>query len=209
MTLSSQEIRERVQNNSGGNSESGLVITPVLDWDSQAKEGECSIDVRLGQRFRLPGRTKLDGLDHLSSSHREDVERYNEDHHVPLGDYFVLHPRQFVLGGTLEWIRLPADLSAYVVGRSSWGRDGLIVATAIGIHPNYSGIITLELTNIGEIPIRLYPGSSIAQLFIHEVDSDTDPDSVSLSSFHASVAPASGNPLGDDREVLEKLKEDS
>lgn len=206
MTLSSSEIRHRVKDNGRG-SDSGLVITPVLDWAEQAEKGASSIDVRLGQRFRTPGRTKLDGLDHLSSTHDEDVEQYNEDHHIPLGDYFVLHPRQFVLGETLEWVRLPSDLSAYVVGRSSWGRDGLIVATAIGIHPNYSGIITLELTNIGEIPIRLYPGASIAQLFIHKVDSsdDTDPEAVTLSSFHGSVGPSSGNPIGQDREVLSKL----
>lgn len=74
---------------------------------------------------------------------------------MPIGDFFVLHPRQFVLGETIEWVHLPVDLSAYVLGHSSWGRDGLVIATATGVHPGYSGIITLELSNIGEISLSL------------------------------------------------------
>lgn len=207
MVLTCSEIKRRVT--SGGNSDrNGLVITPILDWKSQASPGNSSLDVRLGQNFRIPGRTKLDRLDHLSEDHSEDVQKYNEDHHIPVGDYFVLHPRQFVLGETLEWVKLPANLSAYVVGRSSWGRDGLIVATAIGIHPHYSGVITLELTNVGEIPIRLYPGSRIAQLFIHTLDDEgaiQNPSSGARSSFYGSKGPSSGDPIKGDREIIKEL----
>ncbi|MCI0562954.1 MAG: hypothetical protein MN733_31135, partial [Nitrososphaera sp.] len=102
-----------------------LVITPVLDWPRQAKPGNCSIDVRLGQRFRVPRRARLDMLDHMSDDHSRRIELYAEDHHVFVGDYLVVHLRQFVLGETLEWIHLPEGLAAYVIGRSSWGRDGL------------------------------------------------------------------------------------
>jgi len=67
---------------------------------------------------------------------------------------------------------LPRDLAAFVVGRSSWGRLGLVVATAIGVHPGYRGIITLELTNLGEVPILLYPGWPIAQVFFQTLLAD-------------------------------------
>lgn len=142
-----------------------IIVTPVLDWDAQLKAGGCSMDVRLGQQFRVPRRTKIGALDHLHPHHTANVDRYKDEYHVLIGDYFVLHPRQFVLGETLEWIRLPEGVAAYVIGRSSWGRDGLIIATATGVHAGYSGILTLEITNLGEIPVRLYPGLSIAHCF--------------------------------------------
>jgi dCTP deaminase len=61
------------------------------------------------------------------------------------------------------------DVLAYVIGRSSWGRLGLIIATATVIHPGFKGCITLELVNHGDIPIELYPGCFICQLVLHEV----------------------------------------
>lgn len=121
-----------------------------------------------------------------------------------MGDYFVLHPRQFVLGETLEWIHLPADLAAFVTSRSSWGRDGLIIATATGVHPGYSGILTLELTNLGEIPLRLYPGLSVAQLFIFEVLAEKDAD-VSPSTFNLSTGPTVGDPARSDKAVIREI----
>jgi dCTP deaminase len=90
--------------------------------------------------------------------------------YVPFGKSIVLHPQKFVLGCTLEYVRVPEGHVAYVIGRSSWGRLGLVVATAIGIHPGYSGCITLELRNLGETPIVLYPGQTIAQVFVHRVE---------------------------------------
>jgi dCTP deaminase len=93
-----------------------------------------------------------------------------DEHYVPIGDGFVLHPRHFVLGATLEYIRMPLDCAAYVVGRSTWGRRGLVIATAVGIHPGYAGNLVLELTNLGEIPLRLYPGCTIAQMFVHRFE---------------------------------------
>ena len=93
-------------------------------------------------------------------------------HYVRFGDKFVLHPHSFVLGITMEWIRLPKDKAGYVTSRSSWGRRGLIIATATGVHPGFSGCLTLELANAGKIPIALYPGMAICQFFIHSVDTD-------------------------------------
>ena len=97
------------------------------------------------------------------------------------------------------------DLSAYVVGRSSWGRDGLIIATATGVHPGYSGIITLEISNVGEIPIYLYPGLSIAQLFIQEVTPGVTGDV--FSTFRGSSSPRSENAAARDKEIINRFKQ--
>ncbi|MCA9052009.1 MAG: dCTP deaminase, partial [Planctomycetaceae bacterium] len=104
---------------------------------------------------------------------------------------FILHPRQFVLAVTLEWIRLPSNLAGYVVGRSSWGRHGLIIATATGVHPGFTGCLTLELTNVGEIPITIKPGTTICQVFLHTVDV-RDPKRVDLSRFIGNRKPTIG-----------------
>jgi dCTP deaminase len=184
-----------------------LVISPILNWDSQMKLGGSSVDVRLGQRFSVPRRTKIDRLDHLSTSYLKNVERYKDDYHVLIGDYFVLHPRQFVLGNTLEWIHLPPNLAAYVIGRSSWGRDGLVIATATGVHPWYSGILTLEITNLGEIPVRLYPGLTIAQLFIHQVEGQSTEleRGNATPSFTGSTGPENADAAGDDKTIIERI----
>jgi deoxycytidine triphosphate deaminase len=96
-----------------------------------------------------------------------------EPDNVPLGEGLWLHPHQFVLGTTLEFIRIPLTCAAYVLGRSSWGRLGLLVATAVMIQPGFSGAITLELENVGESPIKLYPGLKIAQLAVHSLPDET------------------------------------
>jgi dCTP deaminase len=184
-----------------------LVISPILNWDDQMKPGGSSVDVRLGQRFTVPRRTKIDRLDHLSKTYLENVERYKDDYHVLIGDYFVLHPRQFVLGNTLEWIHLPPNLAAYVIGRSSWGRDGLVIATATGVHPLYSGVLTLEITNLGEIPVRLYPGLRIAQLFIHQVEGQVEGhvSGHATPSFTGSTNPENADAAGDDKEIIRRI----
>lgn len=208
MILSTERIRQLVFD-STVEPANRLVITPVLDWSLQAKPGNCSIDVRLGQRFRVPRRARLDMLDHLSDDHSKRIELYADDHHVFIGDYFVVHPRQFVLSETLEWIHLPAGYAAYVIGRSSWGRDGLVIATATGVHSGYSGILTLEITNLGEIPIRLYPGLTIAQLFIHTVDYDVKPRAeAAKSAFAGSTSPESADAVGvKDKKIIKKLSQ--
>ncbi len=95
-----------------------------------------------------------------------------KEHFVPFGNPFILHPSKFVLGISLEWVNLPSYLAGYVTGKSSWARRGLIIETAAGIHPGFSGCIALEMTNIGEIPIKIVPATEIGQLFLHHADGD-------------------------------------
>ncbi|MCW2981243.1 MAG: dcd [Solirubrobacterales bacterium] len=146
-----------------------LVVMPLMD---KAQIGPASIDIRLGTEFKLLRRIDDAGLD-PGSHHQPDVERMQEHVSIPIGESLWLHPGQFVLGSTLEFIRFPVHLSGYVVGRSSWGRLGLLIATAIMVQPGFAGNLTLELVNHGEGPIALYPGCRIGQLAVHTLPGDT------------------------------------
>ena len=146
-----------------------LVITPEPNIEKLRKSGSASIDLRMGTWFLTLRQTKIPTLDiDIPTTQMIDT------HYIPFGEQFYVHPRRFVLGITMEWIRLPRDLAGYVIGRSSWGRRGLIIATATGVHPGFTGCLTLEISNIGEIPIAIKPGMSICQLFLHQVQKSSD-----------------------------------
>jgi len=142
-----------------------FVITPMPDLAELRKSGSAAIDMRLGTWITTPRHTRVAFLSVDPSPNEPQILRY---HYVRFGTKFFLHPRNFVLAATLEWLRLPANLAGYIIGRSSWGRRGLIIATASGVHPGFVGCLTLELTNLGELPIELRPGMRICQLFLHE-----------------------------------------
>ena len=109
MFLSAESIRELLEATDDGTPNfhrDRLAITPILDINAQLRFGTAAVDIRLGQEFRIPKRTKLSQLDHFAENHPKDVEKYKDESFVPIGDFFVLHPRQFVLGCSLEWVRL-------------------------------------------------------------------------------------------------------
>lgn len=144
-----------------------LIVTPLLDPQESISAG--SIDVRLGNQFILMKRESFPLLDIADSeSGTNQIERYQERLIKPYGEKFILHPRQLVIGSTLEYIQLPPELMCYVIGKSTWGRMGLIIATATKVDPGFRGCITLEIINEGEIPLVLYPGIPIAQLVLHQ-----------------------------------------
>jgi len=147
-----------------------ITISPILDRLTQI--GRCSVDLRLSNEFIVTKETQLSSLD---VAEREDLKKnimtYQEKVRIDYGKPFILHPREFVLGASFEYISLPLDLMAYVVGRSSWGRLGLVIATATLIDPGFKGVITLELANIGKVPLKLYPCLRIAQLVFHKLSS--------------------------------------
>jgi dCTP deaminase len=121
--------------------------------------GRCFLSLR-------EGRTPL--LDITEKDNKDAQTPFTRTTFVAFGDRFILHPRKFILGITLEWPRLPTRLGGYVAGKSSWGRRGLVIETAAGIHPGFSGCLTLELANMGEVPpIALIPGMRICQIFLH------------------------------------------
>jgi deoxycytidine triphosphate deaminase len=109
-------------------------------------------------------------------------------HVAVLGYKFVLHPSELVLAATLEYLVLPADLSAQVVSRSSYGRLGLLSATAIQVHPHIHGCLTLELVNLGTVSLVLTPGERIAQLVVSLAAPVPSPPT---SKCHCPLAPSS------------------
>lgn len=143
---------------------SGLIVTPCLSPKDQLCD--CSIDVRLGHEFIVTKKTELVSLDLLGQpwEFEEDVARYQTRVRRRTGEPFVLHPREFVLGATLEYLSMPETLYAQALGKSSLGRLGLVIATATGVAPGFKGCITLELSNVGIVPLEMYPGMRIAQL---------------------------------------------
>jgi dCTP deaminase len=151
-----------------------LVIAPLPDINKIATNGAASIDLRLGCWFATLRGTRLCALDIAGRDDFSSKEpALTKLHFVPFGKAFVLHPRSFVLGVTLQWLRLPQNIGGYVTSRSSWGRRGLIIATAVGVHPGFAGCLTLELSNVGELPIKLYPGMDVCQFFLHRAESET------------------------------------
>ena len=162
-----------------------LFITPLLD---KKQVGAASIDVRLGSEFLQLRRPTGAGLDPRTQS-AVDVADMFEQIVVPFGKGLWLHPGHFVLAATLEYIRLPADIGADVVGRSSWGRVGLIVATAVMAHPGFTGCLTLELVNEGDSPICLYPGVRIAQLALDKLDAPTSHAYNDSDKYFAPIGP--------------------
>jgi dCTP deaminase len=167
MILKTDRIAELLRQGADPSTDDPLVVTPTPDLASLETSGAASIDLRLGTWFLTLRQARMT---HLQTDDSTPNAQLTKTHYVPFGDQYILHPQSFVLSVTLEWMRLPRNLAAYVVGRSSWGRRGLIIATATGVHPGFTGCLTLELTNVGEIPVSIKPGMTICQLFLHRVE---------------------------------------
>ncbi len=162
--LSMSEIIELLAKNE-------IIIKPLLDPKEQIQG--ASVDIRLGSHFKIFRRRNIT---HLKLENPEIIEeelaRGVED--VIIGkppDKIILHPGDFALASTLEYIRLPPYIVAEIHGKSSWARLGLMVHSIAGfVDPGFSGTLTLELINVGKLPIPLYVGVRIAQLTFHRLN---------------------------------------
>ncbi len=167
-----------------------LIITPLLDPIKQVGPG--TVDLRLGTEFLEFNRAGQRLLDAFGDDDPTLQEVAHERRTVvPLGAGLALHPGQFILGSTLEFLSLPADISGQVVSRSSWGRLGLLVATAVAVHPGYKGVLTLELVNTGGIPIMLRPGARVAQIQLWLAESPTSLPYSTGGKYRVPVGPES------------------
>ena len=137
-----------------------LVITPLFD-DADIFDTD-SVDLRLGCHFLLPKGLQAP---YYAPDKKTPTTLYTRAH-VPLGDYLVVPAHQTVLGATLEFIKLPYDASGEVLTKSSIARTFIVVETAPWIHPEYRGCLTLEIANVSNTPVLLYPGRAIAQLVL-------------------------------------------
>ncbi len=134
-------------------------------WDPSLVQ-PASVDVKLGGSFRVFHNHRASAIDL-----REPPRNLTEAIEVGDDEPFVIHPGEFCLATTLEWVELPHDIVSRVEGKSSLGRLGLIVhATAGFVDPGWKGALTLELNNLTRIPIKLWPGMLIAQLSFMALD---------------------------------------
>lgn len=144
-----------------------LVVTPLLQWEEMFGRASDidSIDLRLGNYFLLP---QVPPRPFTYPSHNSA----NLSHirvHVPLGSFLVVPAHETVLGSTLEFIKLPCDLSGEILTKSSVARTFMVIETAPWIHPSYRGCLTLEIANVSNTPLIVYPGRLIGQLILMEL----------------------------------------
>ncbi len=147
-----------------------IKITPRPDLAAQL--GSCMIDLRLGNVYRVFNHSKTPYLD---PQNPKTLQNITTEIKVTNGESFTLHPGEFILAITKEYIEMPDDLTGRLEGRSSIGRLGVVIhSTAANIECGFRGNITLELANMGRIPVMLYPGMRICSLSFDELSSPAD-----------------------------------
>jgi dCTP deaminase len=160
-----------------------LVVTPLLlpqsalDYDS--------IDLRLGSFFLI-----RDNRSQPVQDPTRDVQapQFYTRVHVPIGSFFVIPAHETVLGATLEFIKLPNDLSGQILTKSSIARTFMVIETAPWVHPLYRGCLTLEIANVSNTPLLVFPGLPIGQLVLMQGDTAA-PDGMPSSSYLGPVFP--------------------
>lgn len=210
MILNELQIIERLSRDD----ETRISIKPLIDLRRQL--GPSSIDVRLGTEFKVIRRQQYTHLDPLKKKQdiELDVKKYTEEVLVrfhPTHGGFVLHPGEFALGSTLEYICLPNDLAGRLEGRSSWSRVGLQVHVTGGfIDPGFHGTITFELCNLGTVPITLFVGLRVAQLAFYEILESIKPYPEKMYSKYFGQAGTGASRFYEDYEfaILRKLAEE-
>ena len=148
-----------------------IIVTPLLNMDTQINQ--IGIDCRLANQFIV---FKTQHIETFDIKKHDSLRQYQEEIVVPFGYGFILHPQSMVLGSTFEFVSLPNNIVASIEGRSSWARMGLMIATAVYVEPGFKGCITLELSNVSNVPIKLYPGIRIGQIIFSETSSPSKYD---------------------------------
>lgn len=161
-----------------------IKVTPQPDFDEAL--GSCSLDLRLSAKFRVFKQASTPYIDPRDKGTFDgitdpvDISEPTEEQpllpHMNGGPRaFVLHPGEFALGLTEESVELPEDIAARIEGKSSLGRLGIVIHSTAGhIDAGYRGGITLEITNIGMIPVLLYPGMRFCQLSFETLSSPAE-----------------------------------
>jgi dCTP deaminase len=159
MLLSDRDIRAEI--------EAGRVI---LDPYDETMVQPSSVDVRLDRFFRVFENHRYPHID--PAEEQPDLTRMVE----ASGDEpFILHPGEFVLGSSYEIVSLPDDVASRLEGKSSLGRLGLLTHSTAGfVDPGFSGHVTLELSNVATLPIKLWPGMKIGQLCFFRLSSPAE-----------------------------------
>jgi dCTP deaminase len=159
MLLSDRDIKSEI--------DKGRVVLEPYDLNMIQPS---SVDVRLDRLFRTFENHKYAHIDPA-----ENQPELTREVAVDGQDPFILHPGEFVLGSTYEVISLPDDIAGRLEGKSSLGRLGLLTHSTAGfIDPGFSGHVTLELSNVATLPIKLWPGMKIGQLCLFRLESPAE-----------------------------------
>jgi dCTP deaminase len=159
MVLSDRDIRAEI-------AAGRIVIDPYVPEAVQPS----SVDLHLDRRFRVFRNSRYPYIDV-----RTDQPELTELVEISGDDPFILHPGEFVLGSTLERVELPNDLVARLEGKSSLGRLGLLIHSTAGyVDPGWEGNLTLELSNVANLPITLYDGMKIGQISFQRLSSPVE-----------------------------------
>ncbi len=163
MILSDRDIKKALTSGK-------IKITPKPDLATQL--GSCTLDLRLGHVYRVFNHSKTPFIDPQNPKTLAEV---TTEIRVGDGEAFTLHPGEFILAMTAEYIEMPDDLTGQLEGRSSIGRLGVVVhSTAANIDAGFRGNITLELANMGRIPVMLYPGMRICAVSFAQLTSPAE-----------------------------------
>lgn len=162
MILSDRDIKKALASKK-------IVIDPLPDYNEALSA--CAIDLKLHNEFEVFEHTHIPYFDLKHMQEDEVTKRIT----VPMDGSFVLQPGEFALASTYEWIELPDDIAGRLEGRSSLGRLGIVVhSTAALIHPGMKGRIVLELSNLSQVPVALYPGLRVCALSFETLSSPAE-----------------------------------
>ena len=162
MILSDRDIKTKLENKD-------IKISPMPDLNIAL--GTVSVDLRLGGEFAV---YKTTSKPYIDVKNAKTLDEVTEKVVKTEKEAFVIHPREFVLGSTLESIELPTDLAGRLEGKSSLGRLGIVIHSTAGkVDPGFKGNLVLEITNIGTLPVMLYPGMRVCQLLFEQLSSPT------------------------------------
>jgi dCTP deaminase len=146
-----------------------IKITPAIDLETQL--GSCSIDLRLGNTFLV----FESGVHGVIDPRKNAAKEFTKEIIVKKDNAFIMQPGDFVLATTIENVEVPDDLTGRLEGRSSIGRLGIVIhSTAANIECGFKGHITLELANMGKLPVALYPEMRICSISFEQLSSPAD-----------------------------------
>ena len=143
-------------------------VTPI---NLSTQLGPSSIDLRLGDKFIIFQNTRMSLLDTKNMK----LDGLTTDIYADKNEGIVIHPGQFILGTTMEFLKIPNDMAVRIEGRSSYGRIGIAVHSTAGFcDPGWEGQVTLEIQNLGVVPVKLYPGERVCQAVFHKMTSEAE-----------------------------------
>lgn len=200
MMLSSAQIRDRIFDHDKLNR---LYVTPLLNLDEQITDS--TIDLRLASEFLIPKRNDAHLFDPMDRDKMTAARNNSERVYISPGEKLFLHPGKVILGGTVEYIRLPLDLAGRIRARSSYERIGLSLSTLA--NPGYRGSLTITLVNLGNTPIVLYPGTRLAQMTIYQIETRKDgSDKAYGGKYFHEIGPVFSKAYADpDLDILKRM----